>query len=160
MVFGGVLALVEGGHKVAGRANVRGGVAAVGSEADFNRIVLFYREIERGGLAHFIVVGQHHDAVVRGAELQLVLGANHAFRNLATDLALLDGDMFITNPELGVDGSHKHLLTSSHVRCAAYDVQGFFAAHIDGGDVQVVGVGVVDAGKHLAHDDAFQGTFH
>ena len=160
MVFCGVLALVEGGHEVAGRANMRCGIAAVGGEADFNRIVLFHREIERGWLAHFVVVGQYHDALVRGAELQLVFGANHAFAHLAAYLALLDGDMFVANPKFGVDGGHKHLLAGSHVGRAANDVQRFLAAHIHGGDVQMVGVGVVDAGEHLAHDHAFQGTFH
>ena len=64
MVLCGVLALVEGGHEVAGGANMRGGVAAVGSETDLDGIVFFYREIVRGWLTHFIVIRQHHDAVV------------------------------------------------------------------------------------------------
>ena len=97
---------------------------------------------------------------MRGAELQFVLGANHAFRDLATDLAFLDGDVFVANPQLGADGGHEHLLSCRHVGRAAHDVERFLATHVDGGDVEVVGVGVVDAGEHLAHDDATQGTFH
>ena len=92
--------------------------------------------------------------------MQFVLGADHAFRDLATDLAFLDGDVFVAKPKLSADGGHEHLLACRHVGRAAHDVQRFLAAAVYGGDVQVVGVGVVDAGEHLAHDDAFQGTFH
>ena len=73
-------------------------------------------------LAHFVAIGQHHNAFVRGAKLQLVFGANHAFRDLTANLAFLDGDMFVANPKFGVDGGYEHLLACRHVGCAAHDV--------------------------------------
>ena len=117
---------------------MRGGVAAVGSETDLDGIVFFYREIVRGWLTHFIVVGQHHDAVVRLAQLQLVLGAYHALRHLTADLAFLDGDVLLADPQLSANGSYEHLLSSCHVGRTANDMQRLFAAAIDGGDMEVV----------------------
>ena len=64
----------------AGYAVVRCCVDAVGSEVDFEHIVVFNAEVFGGGLAHhgFGRFGKNDDAVVRCADSDFIFSTNHA----------------------------------------------------------------------------------
>ena len=91
------------------------------------------------------------------AHADLVLGTDHAERLLAAHLGALDGELLVTVIEFGADGGHDDLLPSGNVGGSAHDLHGGVAvAQIHGGDVQVVAVGMVDAGDYLSHNQAAQ----
>ena len=88
-----------------------------------------------------------------GAHTNLVLGANHAQRLLATHLRALDGKFLVAVIELGAQGGDNHLLAGSNIGRAAHNLYGCLAiAQVDGGDVQVVTVRVVNASDDVAYD--------
>ena len=91
------------------------------------------------------------------AHTDLVLSANHAQRLLAAHLRALDGKFLVAVIELGAQCGDNHLLSSGNIGGAAHNLYGCLAiAQVDGGDVQVVTVGVVNAGNDVAHDQAAQ----
>ena len=114
-------------------------------------------EVLLGGHSHGGVVGQHHDAGVVGTQLQLVGSAEHTLADGAAQLAFLDLVVFgVRGVDLGAYLGADHLLAGGHVGGAADDVQRTLAAHVDGGQVQVVAVGVRLAGQYLRYHHMLQ----
>ena len=92
-----------------------------------------------------------------GAELQLVGSAEHALADGAAQLAFLNLVVLgIRGVYLGAYLGAHHLLAGSHVGSATDDIQRTLAAHVDGGQVQVVAVGVRLAGQHLCYHHMLQ----
>ena len=144
-------------HHVAGHADVRDGVHAVGGDGHLQQAVVLHVEVLLGGHSHGGVVGQHHDAGVVGAQLQLVGSAEHTLADGTAQLAFLDLVVLgIRGVDLGANLGAHHLLSGGHVGGAADDVQRTLAAHVDGRQVQVVAVGVRLAGQHLRNHHMLQ----
>ena len=148
--------LLEPGSQVASHAVVRSAVDAIRCEVHLNHIIVLYAVVVARRGAHRHVVGQHDDAAVVGAHANLVLGANHATRLNATDFRLLDGKLLVAIVEFGAHSGNNHLLTGSHVGRAAHNLGGLAVAKVNSGDVQVVAVGMFNAGEHLANHKALQ----
>ena len=144
-------------RQVACHTVVRAAVNAVGGEVHLDEVVVLDAVVLGCGSAHHSVLGQDDDAVMAGAHTDFVLGANHAQRLLAAHLAALDGEFLVAVIEFGAQGGDDDLLAGGHVGSTAHDLDGGIAvAQVNGGDVQVVTVGVVDAGHYLSHDQAAQ----
>ena len=136
---------------------MRDGVHTVGGDGHLEEVVVLHVEVLLGGHADGCVVGQDHDAGVVGAELQLVGSAEHALADGAAQLALLDFVVFgVGGVDLGAYLCADHLLTGSDIGGAADDVEGRAGADVDGGEVQVVAVGVGLAGEHLGDNHVLQ----
>ena len=151
------LAGIADGHHVAGHADVRDGVHAVGRDGHLQQAVVLHVEVLLGGHSHGGVVGQHHDAGVVGTELQFFSSTEHTLADGAAQLAFLNLVVLcVRSIYLGAYLSTDHLLTGGDVGGAADDVQRTLAAHIDGGQVQVVAVGVRLACQHLRYHHMFQ----
>ena len=89
-----------------------------------------------------------HGRVQFHRHAQLLGGAEHAFGHLSAHLALLD--LHAAGQVRAVE-RHRGQHARAAVGRAADDVQGLLAAHIHHGAVQVVGVGVIHTGQHLAN---------
>ena len=136
---------------------MRDGVHAVGGDGHLEQAVVLHVEVLLGGHSHGGVVGQHHDAGVVGAELQLVGSAEHTLADGTAQLAFLDLVIFgVRGVYLGANLGAHHLLSGGHIGGAADDIQRTLAAHIDGGQMQVVAVGVRLAGQHLRYHHMLQ----
>ena len=148
--------LLEPSSQVASHAIVRSAVDAVRREVNLNHIIVVDAVVvaSRGANSH--VVGQHDDAAVVGAYANFILGANHAARLNATNFRFLDSKFLVAIVELSANSGNNHLLTGSHVRSTAHNLGGFAVAKVYSGDVQVVAVGVFNAGEHLANHKALQ----
>ncbi len=155
-------AAAQVGRQVARHADVRRGVGTVGRQSDADQVVVLDAEVFAGRHAHGRIGRELHDAVVGGADAQLVLGAEHAERLHAADFAALDLELLVA--PVGVEhGAHRgaqHLEARAAVGGAAHDAQRLGAARVHGGDVEVVRIGVVGAREHLAHYDAPQAALH
>ena len=96
-----------------------------------------------------------------GAQAQFVGGAYHAERLYAAHLRFLDLELVALlvaqDASYGRDGNR---LPGGYVGSAADDLHGLRAAQVDGGDVEVVTVGVGNAGEDLADDDATEPSGH
>ena len=145
--------------KVARHAIVGGGVDAVGSEVYFKHIVVLDAVVVFGFGARHCALRQHDDAVVGGADAYLVFGANHAERFYTANFRFLDGKLFVAVVELGAYGGNHHMLSGSNVGGATHYLGGVAIAEVNGGDVKVVAVGMVDAGEHLANHNPLKTAF-
>ena len=139
---------------------MRSGVDSVRGYVNFDNCVIFNFIVFGGGCAHFHAVGQHNNAGVRCSDANLVFGANHTERFLSANLRFLDYELFVAVVKHCANGCYNHFLPSGHVGRAAYNCQQFGSAHVNGCNVQVVRVGVVDAGFHFANHKAFQSAFN
>ena len=146
----------EPGREVAGDAVVRCCVDAVGGQIDLEHIVVLELVVFGGGGAGSNLVGDDDDAVVRGADADLILGANHAERLDAADLRFLDCEGLVA---FAVEGcayrSDDNCLTGSNIGRTADNLRRFAAGktEVDGGDVEMVAVGMLLACQHFADDD-------
>ena len=149
-------AATEVGRQVARHADVRGGIHPVGRQADLDQVVVLDAEVLPGRHADGRVGRKLHDALVRGADAQLVLGAEHAERLDAADLRPLDLELLVAavGVEHRADRGAEHLQSRTAVGRTADDLQRFARADIDRRDVQVVRVGMVRAGHDLADHHA------
>ena len=102
------------------------------------------------GLAHGAGFGQDHDAgALAFGQAEFGFRADHAFGNLAADLALLDGQ---PARERDADHGHGHKLAGGDVGRAANDGQRRAAADIHRAAGKMVGIGMVLARQHPADD--------
>ena len=144
-------------REVAGHADVRSGIDTVRCQADLEHDVVGHPEVFAYALAHRRIGGQHEDARMRGAHPDLVLRADHPFGHFSADLGFLNLERLARERIHG--GTHDrddHFLSGRHVGRAADDGQGRFAADVHRRQAQLVGVGMPDAGLHLAHHQAAQ----
>ena len=108
-------------------------------------------EILLCGRTHHGIFRQHHDAIVAGADTELVLGADHAEGLDSAYLGFLD---------LEVSGEHgaylrkQDLLAGCYVGGAANYGDGLAGTGIDPGDMQMVAVRMWLALKYVRHDDS------
>ena len=155
-----VRVLVEDGAHLGGHAHVGQAVGAVGRDLAVEHGVR-RAAIVRERHAHGGVLGQDHDAGVVSAQAKLALGAVHAARLDATQLALLDLEVAGKH---GADHRDDDLVALVEVLGAAHNLQrgriavlvNVLVAHGDLAQPHVVGVGVGLLGEHLAHDDVLE----
>ena len=141
---------------------MRSCIDAVGRQTDADQVVVLDMQILLGRHPDRRIGGQLHDTVVRRADPQLVLGAEHSERLHAADLAALDLERLVAS--FGVEhGTHRcaeHFESLAAVGGAADDPQGLRSAHVDRRYVQMIRIGMLLAGEHFAHDDALQAAAH
>ena len=142
---------IEPCGKVACHAIVRSGIDAVGSEIHLQHIVVGHVVVFAGRRTGLHIERQLNDSGVRSAHANLVLGANHTERLHAAYFRLLDCKFLVAIIELSAHGGNYHVLSGSHIGCATHNLSGYAVAEVNGGDVQVVAVGVLHAGEHFAH---------
>ncbi len=106
------------------------------------------------GLAGGGIFGEHPNALVVVAHAQLALGAAHAAAGNAAQLRLLDLEVA---GQHRADGGNGHLDAGGDVGRAAHDLHGLFSAHVHRGHMHMIGIGMVDAGKHMANHHAVEG---
>ena len=144
------------GRQITCHADMRRRVDAVGSQSDADDIVVFQLQVLPGRLADFRVGRQLHDARMRSSDTQFVLGAEHPERLHAPDLAALDLELLLA--AVGVEHrthrSAKDLETLPTVGSTADDLQRSLAAYIHRRQMQMVRIGMIRAGQHLADHDA------
>ena len=153
----GVQALTpEVSRQIARHADMRRGIDAVGGESHLNQVVVLDAEVFFGRHTDAGVGRKFHNAVMRGPDAQFVLGAKHAERLHAADLAAFDLEFLVAaaGVEHRADRGAEHLQPGPAVGRAADDLQGITGADIDRREVQVVRIGMVRAGQHLADHDA------
>ena len=115
------------GFEVAGHAHVRGGVGAVGRQADFQTKVGFETKVfgRRGAVDQIGV--QNQNARVTGSQPKFVFSANHAFGNGPPDFRFFYNKRFrgrscgTRRVEFSPHGGHHDFLSGGHVRRAAHD---------------------------------------
>ena len=137
---------------------MRGGIDAVGRQTNLDQEVVLDVQVLLRGHTDGSLLRQFHDAGVVRADAQLVLGAEHAQRLDAADLRTLDLELLVA--ARGVEhrayrGAH-YLEARAAVRRTADDLQRLAAPDIHRRDMQVVRIGMVHAGEHLADHDALQ----
>ena len=167
-IHGGALQLlalqmaVEIGCEVARHAEMRGGVDAVGGQVYLHHVVARKVIVFGCGGAgrRRLVGGNHDDAVVGAAHADFIFGAYHAERLHAADFRALDLKFVVAVVERGAHGGHYYGLPCGHIGGAAYDLGGLAGAEVHGGDVQVVAVGMLHAGEHLADHNSLQSALY
>ena len=148
------------GCQVAGYAIVRSSVDAVGGNIDFENVVALDIIILFGGSTGFDRLGQHDDTVVRGTDTDFVLGTNHAERLHAANFRFLDCKALVTAVQHGTQRGHHHILSGSHIGGAAHDLSRLGFAQVDGRNMQVIRVGVINTGKHFTDNQAVEAAFY
>ena len=143
-------------HQVAGHANMRSGIGAVGGQTDFQDGIAYNFKELRCGLAHFCFSRQNHDSVMGISQANFIFGTNHAFGNFTPDLALFNGEGVFAHGKRGAFHGHQHFLAFSHIGSAANNVKQFFAANIYFRQAKFVGVWMFCAGFYLSDHNAFQ----
>ena len=138
------------GVQVAGHAPMGGRVDAVGRDLVFDHRLGAELEVFLGRGADHGVLRQDHDALVVGADTELVLRADHAEGLHAADLGFLDLEI---PGQDRADLGEQYLLACGHVGRAAHHRQGFAAAGIHRGDMEMVGIRMRLAGQHAGHHD-------
>ena len=129
---------------------MRGGVYAVGGNVYLEDVVRADTVVARGGCPWGDAAGiEEDDPRVVCAYADLYLAAEHAVALDAAYLALLDGEALFSCVQHCAYGGYDDALACGHVRRSADDLQGFPSPYIDGRDVEVVGVLMLDAGQHL-----------
>ena len=157
---GGVTVLYQVGIEVAGHTVVRAGIRTVGGDIHLEHVVALDVVVILGQRAGHRLSGEHDDAGMVRTDANLILRANHAVRLYAAQFRFLDGKALLTVIELGAQGRHNHLLSGSHIGCAAHNLYRFTGTEVHGGHVHMVGIGVCLAGEHLAHHQALQSAFN
>ena len=149
----------EGGVDIAGDSVVGCGVGPVGGDVDFETGVGLDFVVVFGEGAYGYVVGEDDDAVVVGADADFVFGAYHAVGWDSAELGGLDGEGVVAVVEGGANGSDDDFLAGGDVCGSANDVEWLIGADVDGGDVEVVGIGMGDAGEYFSDDEALEAAF-
>ena len=101
---------------------------------------------------------EEDDTAIVVADADLDLTTEHTEALDATDLALLDGEGFVTRGEDGADGSDDDRLASSYIGRTTDDLQGRLCTYIYCRDVEVIGVLMHIAGQHVTDDKALEPT--
>lgn len=131
-------------------------IDTVGSQTDADDIVVFQLQVLPGRLADFRVGRRTMMPSCEGSDTQFVLGAEHPERLHAPDLAALDLELLLA--AVGVEHrthrSAKDLETLPTVGSTADDLQRSLAAYIHRRQMQMVRIGMIRAGQHLADHDA------
>ena len=125
-------------------------------DVDLEAGVGLYLIIVLGERTDWDIVGEDDDAVVVGADADLVLGANHAVGGDASELGGLDGERLVAIVENSSYRGHDDLLASGDIGGAADDVERLLGTYIDSRNVEVVGIGVRLAREYLTDDEAFE----
>jgi hypothetical protein len=91
------------------------------------------------------------------ASANFIFGTQHAFAGFSSDFGLFDSERLSSN---GVQGSahrgYHHFLTGSYIGGAAYNGKAVFTIGGHNSTPQSVGVGVLLATEHFAHNQAGQ----
>ena len=139
---------------------MRSAVVAVRRDIHLDDVIILQMEILFCGQTHRCIFQQHHDSVMRRADTNLILCANHSQRFLTANLAAFDGEVLIAGIEYCADRSHNHFLSGSHIRRTANDLYRLFVRRdTSGRDMQMVRVRVLNTCHHFAHYQAFQTAF-
>ena len=147
--------------QVPGHPPVAHGVRSVRGQADFDAVVGLQAQSGRCGGPCCQAAVQDQDAVVIGADAELIFRADHPHRHLSTNLALLDFEgLALQRVARASHGGHHHLLTGGHVGRSADNRERFAVAHVHGGDAKSIRIGVLLTGQDLADHHAFEAAGH
>ena len=134
-------------------AEMAEGVRPVGCDLDVEHDVTGRQHLVDGGPERGPPV-QDQQAGVLAAKAKLVWRTHHAVRKLAADLRLLDFE--ITGQD-GAGQRHEHAVADLVVRRAADNrLHAPVGAHVDGANRELVGIGMRQAGEHLADHDVLE----
>ena len=138
------------GMKVAGHARHGERIAAVRRELHFDAGIVKLRVLADRHTDRR-VGRQNPDAAVIFARAEFAGRAEHAHRDHAAELGLLDLE---AAREFGADQRARHLDAGLHVGRAADDLEDFARSGVDFADVQMIGVFMIAAGEHFGNHDA------
>ena len=154
--------LIQGGMGVGvSLSSLAGAVAKEGGIGIISTAQIGFKEpdYEKNPLDTYGGVGrQLLDTIVVGTNAQLIVGTQHTERFDATNLALLDFESlgFAHRVEHRANGCTEYLQACTHVGGTANDIERLARTDIDRRYVQVVRIGVIDAGQHLADNHTCQ----
>ena len=134
---------------LAGNAEHREAVCAVGGQIDVNRGVI-PAEVLLHILSERSILRELGDALLLDVDPELLIGAEHSVGFNAAKLSRLDLN---TAGELCPDKRHADLESFPAVRSAADNVEKLASADVDLGDVEMIGVRVIMALYDLADDN-------
>ena len=120
-----VAVLLQPRIKVASHAPMREGIGTVGGDVNLNEPVALQVIILSGGRTYDCILGQNDDAVVTGANTNLVLGTNHTVGFDAAQFRLLDDELLIAVVEHTAQIGYDDLLACSHVGSTTDNLRGF-----------------------------------
>ena len=155
----GLPLLSEISSEIAGDAVVRSSIDTVRRDIDLEDVVGADTEVlssRRPRLRRSRI--EEDDPAIVVPDTDLYLTAEHTEALDATDLALLDGEGFVTRGEDGTDGSDDDRLTSGYIGRTTDDLQGCLGTYIYCRDVEVIGVLMHIAGQHVTDDKALEPT--
>ena len=138
---------------------MRSSIDTVRRDIDFEDVVGADTEVlssRRPRLRRSSIEEDDTTIVVPDADLDLTTEHTEALD--ATDLALLDGEGFVTRGEDGADGSDDDRLASGYIGRTTDDLQGRLCTYIYCRDVEVIGVLMHVAGQHVTDDKALEPT--
>ena len=118
-----VAVLHEPSIEVASYAVMAAGIGTVRRNIHFDKPVALNVIVLGSRCANLSVLRKYDDAAVVCADAYLVLSTKHAETLHATKLAALDGEALVAVIKLGANNGSNHLLSGSHVWCAADNLQ-------------------------------------
>ena len=145
---------VEGQGRLPRQAQHGKAVRAVGRDGDVQHLPVQIQHVHKPR-AHRGVFRQDHNAAVVLGEAQFPFGADHAERRRAAQFSLLDHRAV---GQARAHQGHGHLLTGGHVGRAADDIQQFALARVHLAAMQMVGIRMPGAFRHIAHHDGADGV--
>ena len=142
------------GSQVACYAIVGSSVDTVGSKADSQQVVVLQAEVLHCGGAGDCILVELHNTLVAATDTKLILGTQHTERLNTTNLATFDFEHLVATGgvQLCANSGTHNLQTLAAVGSATDNIEGLAGAHIHGGDVEVVRIGVILAGENLTNN--------
>lgn len=134
---------------------MRGRIYAVGRNIDFYYILVLHAIILGSGSTRSrkIVAGDDDNAIMRCSDTYLVFSANHTHGFDTANLGFLYDKFLVAIIKHSAHGGYNNCLSGCNIGRTANYLFGIFTSKVNGGDVQVVAIGVLDTRQHLAYND-------
>jgi hypothetical protein len=155
-----VTILNEPSIEIASHTIMAASICSVGSYVNLDEVIALDMIVLSCRSADLCVCGKNDDSAVVVANANLVFCTKHTATLNATKLATLDGKALIAIIKLGSNDGCNNLLTCSHIRSAADNLNGFAFSHVNCANVHVVAVWMRFASQHFSHIKTFQTAFY
>lgn len=144
--------------QISGHADMRCSIDTIGRQSDSNQIIVFNMKIFLSRHSHRCIGRKLHDSIVRSTDTKFIFSAEHSERFHTADLTAFDLELLVAafGIEYGAHRRTKHFQTGSAIRCTADDLQRFADTDIHGRNMQMIGIGMIDAGLHFGNNDPFE----
>ena len=135
-------------------------IYTVWSKTNTNQIVILNIQIIVGRHTDRCILWKLHNTVVRLTNAELILCAEHTERLNTTDLATLDLELLVATIwiEHRAYCCTQHLQALTAVWCTADNLQRSLGTNIYGCNVEVIRVGMILTGSHIAYNNTLQAT--